>query len=170
MCKVFSLFEPELLYFRNKKKFCHLWSTEFILEPDAEGSSMCNSWSLHRLLLESCGACTVSWQHSHTSPWAMISHWELNKKVKQKYHLGHSRIEEQSLNMKQLLKVYFFASSLSLVKSRSRASILKSLTFGEWSNNKEFLIRGLLERMFTATSLLRLSNSVQVSLSCFASC
>lgn len=79
-------------------------------------------------------------------------------------------MEEQSLNMKQLLKVYFFASSLSLVKSRSRASILKSLTFGEWSNNKEFLIRGLLERMFTATSLLRLSNSVQVSLSCFASC
>lgn len=152
MCKAFSLSEPELLYLRNKRKFCQWLSTKFTVEPHAEGSNRCAIFDhcitycwMESLVLAMLVPCPNS-----TSPWALICHWELNKKVRLKYMLRHTRMEEQSLNINQLLKVYFFATVLSLVESRNRASFLKRLAWSMvivmiWRNNKEFLMRGLLE-------------------------
>lgn len=62
-----------------------------------------------------------------------------------KYQLGHIRMEEQSLNMNQLLKVYFASA---LWKKQEQSFLSKMSHFWrveEWRNNKEFLMRGLLE-------------------------
>lgn len=70
-----------------------------------------------------------------------------------KYQLGRIRMEEQSLNMNQLLKVYF-ASALWKQEQSFLSKMSHFWRVGEWRNNKEFLMRGLLEPVSTIHSCI----------------
>lgn len=79
--------------------------------------------------------------------------------------LVHTRTEEQSPNMYLLLKVYFFCLS-PLVKSSNRASFLKCPTCCVvvvmiWQNNKEFLLKGLLEHASAIHNYVIFVTSIQ---------
>lgn len=155
MCKIFSLSEAELLYFRNKRKFCELdpQNSHFSHMQRAAICAMFDHcitywWNLWFL---QCLHCVLTAQVH--PPWALIYRWELNKKIKLKCLLVHSRTEEQSLIRTSCWRFTFFCLSPLFVKKQEQSFLSKmSHLFYGYGNDLE-KYQGIFDEKFVRASV-----------------